>query len=81
MIPIAAARIRHAIKSTRCTQKEVAAALEISETYLSDICTGRRSISTYVAVRLERVLGLDATKLLCEQVIDELRHAREQLRA
>lgn len=81
MIPLAAARVRVAIKSTRCTQKEVAAQLEISESYLSDICTGRRTISAYVALRLERVLGIDATKLLCEQIIDELRHAREELRA
>lgn len=80
MTSITSARVRVAIKSTRCTQKEVAAALEISETYLSDICTGRRSISAYVALQLERVLGLDATKLLHEQVIDELRVAREELR-
>lgn len=79
--PIAVARIRHAIKLTRCTQKEVAAQLEISESYLSDICTGRRSISAYVAIRLERILGIDATKLLHEQVIDELQKARDELRA
>lgn len=81
MIPITAARIRHAIKSTRCTQKEVAAQLEISETYLSDICNGKRSINAYMAIRLERVLGIDATKLLCEQIIDELRIARDELGA
>ena len=76
---LATARVRHAVKKSRCTQKEVAQALQISEQYLSDILSGKRTISVHVALRLESVLGLDATKLLHDQVIDELREARSNL--
>lgn len=78
---LAVARIRAAIKHKSMTQKEVAARMGISEQYLSDICTSRTRISAFMAVRLERVLGMDAAKLLYDQVIDELRQAREELGA
>lgn len=75
---IAAARIRNAIAGHGMTQKDAAARLTISESYLSDICNGRRLVSAYVAVRLERVLGIDAQKMIIDQALDELRIARAE---
>jgi plasmid maintenance system antidote protein VapI len=74
---IVAPRIRAAITRSGKTQKEIAAELTISETYLSDICNGRRAVSAFVAVRLEAVLGIDAHKLVIDQSLGELREARE----
>lgn len=77
---IVAPRIRAAIKQSGRTQKEIAAAMEISEQYLSDIATGRRSVSAYVAVRLEAVLGIDSHKIMVDQALYELRCAREEFK-
>lgn len=70
-------RIRKAIAAQQTTQKEIAMRLGISEQYLSDIVNGKRGVSAFVAVRMERVLKLDAHKLLIDQALDELRQARE----
>lgn len=75
---IGAARVRHAIALRGQSQKDVAARLCISESYLSDICNGRRSVSACVAVRLEHVLGIDAHKMLIDQALEELSKAREE---
>lgn len=75
---IGAARVRQAIVLSRQTQKEVAESMGISEQYLSDICNGRRAVSAFVAVRLESVLGVDAHKVLIDQVLEELKQAREE---
>lgn len=58
-------------------QKDLAQRLGISEQYLSDILLGKRGISVYVAIGLERVLGLDARELLIAQVDDDLAKAKE----
>lgn len=75
---IAAYHIRKAITIQRATQKDIAQRLGISESCLSDICTGRRSVSAFVAVRLEAVLKLDAHKILIDQTLEELRNARKE---
>ena len=75
---IVAPRIRAAIARSGRTQKEIAAELTISESYLSDICNGRRAVSAFVAVRLEAVLDVDAHKLMIDQSLFELRQAREE---
>lgn len=75
---IGAARVRQAIVLSRQTQKEIASQLGISEQYLSDICNGRRAVSAFVAVRLEHVLGVDAHKILIDQVLEDLRQARAE---
>lgn len=74
---ITTAHIRAAIDKRQATQKDIAAQLHISEQYLSDILSGRRGVSAFVAVRLERVLGISADKLMIDQVMAELRKARE----
>jgi len=75
-----AQRIRLEAIRHNMTQVELATRLGISAQYVSDILRSRRSVSAFVAVRLERVLGLDAHRLLEEQSIDELKYAREELR-
>lgn len=59
------------------TQRELATRLGISEAYTSDICTGKRSISAFVALRLETVLSLDAATILARQGEEELAQARK----
>jgi addiction module HigA family antidote len=76
----AATRIGSAIAKRQWTQKEAARQLNISEQYLSDILRGRRAISAFVAVRVERVLGLDANKLMYIQTVDEMDKARKEYR-
>lgn len=66
--------IRAAMNSMQ--QSELAYQLGISQTYLSDILQGRRSISVFVALQLERVLKLDARELLIAQVDEELKKAK-----
>jgi plasmid maintenance system antidote protein VapI len=70
--------VRAAITREQTTQKDIAQRLGISEQYLSDICTGRRAISAFVAVRLQRVLGLEASRLYYQQAMEELEKARRE---
>lgn len=72
--------IRSAIEQRQMTQKATAMRLGISETYLSDILNGKRAVSAYVAVRLERVLGLDASTLYYRQAMSELQEARRNFK-
>lgn len=58
-------------------QKDLAQRLGISQQYLSDILAGKHGISVYVAIGLERVLGLNARELLIAQVDDDLAKAKE----
>jgi hypothetical protein len=76
-----AQRIRTEAERHSLTQADLARRLGISPQYVSDILRSRRSVSPFVAVRLERVLGLDALQLLQEQAAEELAHARKGLRA
>lgn len=64
--------IKRAIGHKVGTQKEAAAQLCISESYLSDIINGRRSVSAFVAVRLQRQFGMNAQMLLFQQATAEL---------
>lgn len=67
-----------AIAKKGITQKQAATQLEISEQYMSDLVRGRRSVSAYVAVRLQRHLGLNAEMLLLQQIRAELQIAWEE---
>lgn len=49
--------IRYARKSTGFNQKDFAAQLEISPQYLSDLETGRRSLTPEMADRLHETMG------------------------
>lgn len=72
--------IKAAMRPRMLRQEDLARELSISEAYLSDILTGRRGISVYVAIGLERVMGtetIDARELLIAQVDDDLAKAKE----
>lgn len=71
-------RIQHAIARSGLTQKAVAVRVNISEQYLSDIVNGRRAVSAYVVLGLERVLDMNAQLLLYAQVNEELAAARAE---
>lgn len=68
--------LRASMKEHDLSPYELARKLSISESYAIDILAGRCSISTYVAVRLEQTLGIDAEHLLTLQVRKELAKAR-----
>lgn len=70
--------IRTAINQKGINQKEAARLLEISEQYLSDLINGKRSVSAYVAVRLQRQLRMNAQLLLLQQANAELQVAWEE---
>lgn len=79
--PTARETIREAMKACLLDQKRLAQQLSISEQYMSDILAGRRSISVYVALRLEQAFGartMSAEQLLIRQVIEELAKARKE---
>lgn len=73
--------IRLAIAKKDITQKQAAELLEISEQYLSDLVRGRRSVSSFVAVRLQRRLGMNAEMLLLQQIRAELDVAWQEYNA
>jgi plasmid maintenance system antidote protein VapI len=70
------AMARQHLSFTGCARR-----LEITPKYLSDILSGRLPVSAFVAVRLERVLGLDADAIMHGQVAEELERVRAELRA
>lgn len=72
--------IKLAIERKGMTQKEAAAILEISQSHLSDICTSKRSVSAYVAVRLQKHFGVNAQVLLFQQATAEIVAAWEQMK-
>lgn len=74
-LSIQRAMMRHHLSFTGCAKR-----LEITPKYLSDILNGRLPVSAYVAVRLERVLGLDADEIMHDQVNAELERARAELK-
>src|SRR5688572_16194907 len=67
--------IRQAIEQKNMTQKEAAAILGISQTYLSDLITGKRSVSAFVAVRLQRHFRINAQILMFQQITAQLSEA------
>ena len=74
--------IRAAMKPRMIDQRYLAREMRISESYLSAILIGKRSISVYVALQLERVFGtetIDAEQLLIRQVKKELAAARKEM--
>ena len=74
-------QIRAEVEKQNLTQKELATRLGISTAYTNDILRGRRAVSAFVAIRLESVLGMDAGRILHDQVNEDLAQARKELRA
>jgi addiction module HigA family antidote len=64
--------IANILHYSKMTQKDCAEQMGISGQYLSDIIRGRRKLSARSAVRLSRVLGIDAYKWLEWAARDEL---------
>jgi plasmid maintenance system antidote protein VapI len=74
-------RIQHALKGRRLDTATVAERMGISDKYLADILSGRLGITAYVALALERVLGLDPHLLMIVQASEELLKARKEREA
>lgn len=75
---LAPGKIREAKAKRGMSDAELARRLNISDAYLRRILDGELSVSAYVAVRLERVLGIGAVVLMYGQVNEELAEARKQ---
>lgn len=73
-----AQRLRACIDGRHMTQADTAQRLGISPQYLSDVLRGRRKVSPRLALRIERVLGLDAGAILHGQVTEELKALRKR---
>jgi len=58
------------------TQRELAARLRVSYPRLNDLIHGRRGVTTDTALRLERLLGVEAQFWLNLQLAWDLYHAR-----
>lgn len=71
-------QVRDALQAQNMTQAECAKRTGLSPQYISDIVRGRRAVSTRAAFALERVLRLDARKLLHEQIEEQLYAARKR---
>ena len=63
------------------TQRDFARRLRVSYPRLSEIIHGRRGMTTDTALRLERLLGVEAQFWLNLQLAWDLYHARRSLRA
>lgn len=61
------------------TQAELAGALGTSRLTVNEILNQRRNITAEMAVRLERVLGVDAEEWMHVQTTYDLHRARERL--
>jgi plasmid maintenance system antidote protein VapI len=72
-------RVRAAIERKGLTQKQAAAVLMISQTYLNDILTGKRAVSGYIAVRLQKHFGVNAQILLFQQATAEIAAAWDEI--
>ena len=58
-------RIKYILSASHLKQKELAAILDVSKSYVSGLCTGRNTgISSSMAERIENRLGYSATWLL-----------------
>ena len=58
-------RIKYILKASHLKQKELASILDVSQSYVSGLCTGRnRGISPTLAERLENRLGYSAAWVL-----------------
>jgi plasmid maintenance system antidote protein VapI len=72
-------RIAEAIREKGLSQAEAARLLEISESYLTALISGKLAVSAHVAVRLEKHLGMDAQLMILRQATFELGRARFEL--
>lgn len=58
------ARLKYAVKESQRQSKDVAAALEITPTYLSSLCSGKAQASDALTERICRELGLNRQWLM-----------------
>lgn len=77
MRTFAPGRIREAKAQRGLSDAELARRLNISGRYLHQILDGEVSVSPWVAVRLETVLGLNALALMGGQLREEIAEARQ----
>jgi addiction module HigA family antidote len=64
------------LESRRLSQREMAEALEMAPSTLNEIIHGKRNLTSFLALKLEKVLDIDAAYWMRLQVryeIDELR--------
>lgn len=66
--------LKKELKDRRLTQKELAEALGISTSYMSDMMNVRRPITIEIARKIESLLGLSATALMTQQVTSQIRN-------
>lgn len=81
MAPTIGDVIRACMTLRQWQQKDLARALSISEQYVSDILANKRTLSVYVALRLEQIFDIenfDAETMLVRQVRDEIAKARKE---
>ena len=60
--------VDHEMGRRLLTQAEMAALLEVSPQYLSDVMRGRRNVSLDLAIRLQDRLGVSARAILGDQI-------------
>jgi antitoxin HigA-1 len=72
-----AAKLMAALVTKRAkTVTEVARELEMSRPCFSNVVNGNAALSIELALRIEREFGLDARKLLVEQLDEDIAEAR-----
>ena len=59
------------------TQKEFAKTLGIQASHLSEVLTGKRVLTTDLAIKIEKAIGLPAKTLLAAQTLHDLESAKD----
>lgn len=72
--------LANAIRASGHSQHSIARATGIDGSNINKMISGRQNIPLYVAIRLERVLGITAESLLVTQLYDQIRDAREDMK-
>lgn len=65
--------IRNELEHFGLTQRTAAVEIGISQAHLNDLLTGRRGITTAMALRFEKFIGIKATDLLSAQTSAKLK--------
>lgn len=62
------------------TKKEVAAAMKVSPTVLSELISGKRNFSTAIAIKIEQALGINALFFLSMQMRHDYYSLKKELK-
>ena len=68
------------LASNNKTQRELAADMGISASYVSDLCRGKRGISGRIALRLAKATGMSAALTVTMQAQHDLAELRKSSR-